>query len=213
MLMQARAQQFRAGLMGGFTITDVDGADLMDNDTDFHKFGFSLGGLVNSKISPSTVLQMELAYIQKGSLQGPDSTHTNNYYTMAFDYVDASLLLKHAIKLKVDKVTPGRISLEAGLTLGRVVRSSYSFRSIKYSVDMNKTDLSALVGINYKIFSNLFIDFRYSNSLIHAIKHNSNTVNFYPYATFQRGNNLVFQLTLGYIFDTSTKEKEQPSTP
>jgi hypothetical protein len=74
---------------------------------------------------------------------------------------------------------------------------------------MNKTDVSALVGINFKIVSNLFVDLRYSNSLVHAIKHNSSNVNFYPYATFQRGNNLVFQLTLGYIFDNSAKETEQ----
>ena len=197
---KVQSQGFHAGLIAGPVISDVAGADLTDNDNDFHKLGFSIGGLVNHKIGKAGLIQMEIAYIQKGSSQPPDSTLSNEYYSLALNYIDVSLLLKHVITFNFRKKPIDKLGFEAGLTSGTPFKSTYSYKSIEYTPNVNKLDLELLVGLYFNFTPRFFMSLRYSNSIIHAIPHQSKYVNFYPYATFQKGNNLVYQITFGYVF-------------
>ena len=205
------AQIFNAGIIAGTSMTDINGADKVDNDNDFHKWGFTLGGLVNAKISKSSLFQMELAYIQKGTYQPPqsDSMGNNISYKIALNYIDVSLLLKHKIKFNMNKEKVSKFGIEEGITFGTLVNDRYTLNGSDLPIPngtYNKTDLSLLLGINYDITSNFFLSLRYSNSIVHAISHTSNYFNFYPFATFNKGNNLVFQLTLGYVFNKKKKD-------
>jgi len=202
-----QSQSFHAGIIAGATVTDVNGIDQTDNDNDFHKLGFSLGGLVNQKIGNSSLIQMELAYIQKGSAQPVDSGYVP--YTLNLNYVDISLLVKHGVKFRTKKTTVDKLGFEVGLTAGTPVKSSFTINGVKQSVyDMNKLDLELLAGINYNFTPGFYLSLRYSNSLIHAIKHDSSFVNFYPFFTWQKGNNLVFQMTLGFILFNGKNDKQ-----
>src|ERR1041385_1087462 len=69
------AQHFRAGIAAGPAITDVKGTDMHDGDVDFHKLGFSAGGVMNSVIDDQNSFQFEINYITKGSAQLPDSAN------------------------------------------------------------------------------------------------------------------------------------------
>ena len=60
------AQTFQAGFYGGATVTDIPGTDNIDNDVDFEHLGFTIAGTVSTKISPTTKLQMEIRYFEKG---------------------------------------------------------------------------------------------------------------------------------------------------
>ena len=213
-ISKTSAQIFNAGIIAGTSITDIDGSDLVDHDNDFHKWGFTFGGLVNAKISKASFFQMELAYIQKGTYQPlqTDSTGKSISYKIALNYIDVSLLLKHKIKFNIDKKKISKFGIEEGITLGTLVNDRYTFNSSDLPIPngtYNKIDLSLLLGINYNFTDNFFLSFRYSNSIVHAIKHTSNYFNFYPFATFNKGNNLVFQLTLGYVFNKKNKDKDK----
>jgi hypothetical protein len=197
---KAQSQSFHAGIIAGPTVTDIAGADLTDNDNDFHKLGFSLGGLVNHKIGKSSIIQMELAYIQKGSSQPYDSGYVP--YKINLNYIDISLLLKQAIHINVNKKTMGKFGVEIGLTTGSLISSGFKdSTNMKGPINVNKLDLELLAGIYYNFTPGFYLSLRYSNSIIHAIPHQSNFENFYPYFTMQKGNNLVFQMTLGFVFN------------
>ncbi len=196
----AQSQNFHSGLIAGATVTDVGKFDLTDRDNDFHKLGFSFGGLVSNKIGNSSFIQMEIAYIQKGSSQPVDSAYIP--YILNLNYIDVSLILKQKIKFNIKKTPVDKFGVEIGITAGTPVKSSYTIYGVKQNIyDMNKLDLNLLAGIYYNFNPNFYISFRYSNSIIHAIKHNSKYINFYPFATWQNGNNLAFQITFGFVFN------------
>jgi hypothetical protein len=198
--------------MLGPAITDIDGADLTDNDNDFHKLGFSIGGLVNQKIGKHALAQMELAFIQKGSSQPVNLDSSGRYlfvpYTINLNYLDVSLLVKQGLGYS-KKANYDKFGVEFGLTMGNLVGSSFKDSSnmlIKGLTSINKFDLELLAGVYYNFTPGFFLDVRYSNSIIHAIKHDAGFVNVYPYFTFQKGNNMVFQITLGFEFGNKKKE-------
>jgi opacity protein-like surface antigen len=203
-IIKAQAQGFHAGFMLGPAITDIDGADLTDNDNDFHKLGFSIGGLVDRQIGKHAFAQMELAFIQKGSSQPADLDSAGRYlfipYTINLNYLDISLLVKQGLGYS-KKSGFDKFGVEVGLTMGDLVGSSFKDSTYtKQPININKFDLELLAGVYYNFTPGFYLDVRYSNSIIHAIPHQSNFQNFYPYFTMQKGNNLVFQLTLGFVF-------------
>lgn len=208
-IIKAQAQSFHAGFMLGPTMTDIDGADLTDNDNDFHKLGFSIGGLVNRKIGKHAFAQMELAFIQKGSSQPVNLDSSGRYlfvpYTINLNYIDISLLVKQGVAYS-KKDGFDKFGVEVGLTIGDLLSSSFKdSTNMKGPIKINPFDLELLAGVYYNFTPGFYLDVRYSNSIIHAIPHQSNFENFYPYATFQKGNNLVLQLTLGFVFGNKKK--------
>jgi hypothetical protein len=206
---KAQSQVFHAGIMAGVTICDVHRFDPIDRDNDFHKLGLAAGGLVNTKMGNSSLIQMELAYIMKGSSMSSDTSNNNQYYNLGLHYVDISILLKQAIKFKIKENTFDRLGVEAGLTAGTPVLTNFSIQGLSQDININKFDLELLAGIYYNVFSGFYLSLRYSNSIIHAIKHDSKAVNFYPYFTWQNGNNLVFQITFGFVFGSGKNGKKE----
>jgi len=205
------AQRFNVGILAGADISDVDGADLTDPDNDFNKFGFTVGGYVNTKINKST-FQMEIAFAQKGSSQPPDSTNNNNYYKLALDYVDVTLVYRHSIHFNLGKSPTDKFELEGGASVGYLFYSSYEVKSIYYTIPLNTTDISAFVGVVYNFTPNFAIDIRYANSIIPVIKHDA--YNTYPlyYGSWNDGHNLVFQITFKYTFGKFTEQSSAPAT-
>jgi len=201
----AYAQRFRVGIRAGAAITDVDGADQIDNDNDFKKFGLAAGGFVSTKIAPRCAIQMEIGYTQKGSQIPPDSTNNNNYYRLVLNYIDASVYFKQQIHINVNKKPNDNIGLEFGASYGTLVAYSFTIKSIDYSTQFphNNYDVSLFVGIDYNITQNFYLCLRYANSVTPAIpRDNSAGLYGLNYGTYNRGNNLMFQFTLGYIFGT-----------
>ncbi len=210
------AQRFRAGFTAGLVASDVNGADTRDNDNDFSKVGITAGLLVNTQVTEKTILQLELNYIQKGSLQRPDSLN-NGYFKIAFNYVEFPVLLRRRVKFKIRQKPVNRFDLEAGASVGRMVsyRLINSQNTILPPADnlFNYTDVSLLVGADYNISDNFIFCLRYSNSLIPVIKKNTPNLHFITY-TYNRGNNMVFQFSFKYILkpkaaDTTPKIQDQ----
>lgn len=212
-LLPAKAQEFRVGLLGGVNVTDVDGMDLVDPDNDFKKFGFTAGIYVNAHIAPKTLLQMEIAYSGKGSQIPPDTTNNNAYYTLKLQYVDVDLVLRHNLQhVNVSKNPSDKFSIEGGLSAGYLFHYYFEAQSITYTLPLKTMDFSALVGFSYNFSDNVSLDFRYYNSILSIFQNNGTSSPIYGtnlyflyYGSWNKGHNLVFQLTLKYTFGSGQK--------
>ncbi len=207
------AQTFKAGFGGGLVVSDIDGADTRDTDNDFHKIGFTIGGVVNTRIAKRTLLQFELNYISKGSLQPPDSLN-NGYYKIALGYIEIPVLIRQQIYFNWKGKKINKIDLEAGVSYGKMVQrqvvgsSNYTLNNTAQYYNTN--DVSVLVGADYNFTRNVCFCFRYSNSVIPAIKRNAIRPGFASYS-FNKGNNLVFQFSFKFLF--GGKEKAVAPAP
>lgn len=209
------AQRFRAGLTAGAVATDVAGSGTRDRFTHFNKLGFIAGGIVNTAINEKNIFQLEINYVQKGSLQRPDSAN-NDYFKLSFNYLEIPILFRRHLHFTMFKKPSNRFDLEGGLSIGRLIYSELiGNTNYTQSIDpknFNKTDVSILAGIDYNFNSNLYFCFRYSNSVIPVTKKNpapGPTIVYLP-ATFNQGNNLVFQFSVKYVFggiETSSETK------
>ena len=204
----ANAQRFRAGLTLGATATDIDGMDTRDQDNDFNKLGYTLGGIINTKLNEKNDLQVEINYIKKGTMQLPDSNN-NGYYKLALDYIEVPFILRHHVKFNMGKMEVKKFDWELGLSVGRLVNSSWERGNYLYDIDMSKintTDVSFLLGLSYSFSSNISLNFRYSNSLIPAVKHDvipGYLITYY----YNTGNNMVFQIALKFTFGGSAAKE------
>lgn len=201
------AQKFNAGFSGGLVVSDIDGADTRDTDNDFHKLGFTVGGIVNTQLTKKTLLQFEINYIQKGSMQPPDSLN-NGYFKIALGYVEIPLLVRRQIYFNWKGKKINKIDLEAGVSYGKMVQRKVigNMNYVLNNTDeyYNTNDVSVLIGADYNFTKNVLFCFRYSNSVIPAIKRNAIMPGFYTY-NYNKGNNLVFQFSFKFLFGAKQK--------
>ena len=203
------AQRFRAGLSAGAVASDVQGTDTRDNDADFTKLGFSLGGIVNSNITKNIILQLEINYIQKGAAQKPDSL-MNGSFRLVLNYIEIPLVFRRRMHMTIFKKPSNNFDLEWGASIGRLFSSSFTADNYPQYLGpntFNKTDVSLLFGFDYNLNNNIHFCVRYSNSVIPAIRHDSTPgLQFLPY-TFNMGNNMVFLFAIKFIFGGSNSEQ------
>ena len=92
----AYSQQFEGGILGGLTASQIDG----DSYSGYNKVGILAGAWVQRLFTYTVAGQMELRYVQKGSL------HTNkpgdpNYYRAALHYIDIPIMAQYIYNEKV----------------------------------------------------------------------------------------------------------------
>lgn len=195
------AQNFKAGITGGFISSDVCYDDPIDHDNDFHKAGYVFGGYVQRDVSENGILQLEINLIQKGTLQNPDSTGFG-YYRLLLNYVEVPVLYKYHLTFTSAKKPVSTFDIHAGASIGWLYHSSlegdvYSSSDMSF---LNKTDVSLLIGVNYNFLENFSFCVRYSNSIIPVFKSEALPARYYlpPNSAFNSGNNMVFHFMLQY---------------
>ena len=229
-LHNTSAQTFMAGFYAGASVTDIPGTDNVDNDVDFEHLGFVVAGTVSAKISPKSMLQMEIRFIQKGAQQNPvilnDSAQSatqntsgqylNNYFTIKLNYVDVTIGIKHQIHFNLRNKNTDRYGIEFGVSVGALVYSSFEANSIYYPIDVNTLDISPYVGIYYNITPHFYVEGRYTNSINSAlVPDNTNQGSFYNlyYGTFNDGHNVAFSMTIGFNFGGSSNSSNNTPAP
>jgi hypothetical protein len=216
--LQLNAQRFRAGISAGMVLSDIQGADTRDFDNDFNKVGFAAGGIVNTKLTEQNSFQFEINYITKGSAQRPDSANMG-YYKLKMNYVEVPFVYRHRMEFTLNKKPRTHLEFEFGASVGRLIKFEEIRDNYPQTVSLDnvhKTDISILLGLNYDINEHFYFGVRYANSVIPALKRNSISPYFIRY-TFNNGNNMVWQLSLHYVFGKTKPiaEDDQPteSTP
>jgi hypothetical protein len=227
------AQTFQAGFYIGAAVSDIPGTDNIDNDVDFEHLGFVAAGTVSTRISPRTMLQMEIRYIQRGASQKPvivnDSASTpyinptanyiSPFFTIDLYYVDVVIGFKHAIHFNLHNVATDKYGIEEGVSLGSLVGYSYEVQAVTYTLDLNQVDISPYVGIYYNVTPHFYAEARYSNSITSALKHDNsaNNLGFYNlyYGSWDAGHNVAFTMTIGFNFGgvTNQSANNKPSSP
>lgn len=208
------SQRFFGGLTAGLIASDINGANTRDTDNDFHKVGFTVGGLMNTQLTKKTIFQFEINYIQKGSMQPPDSLN-NGYFKIALGYVEIPLLIKRQLYFNWKQKRINKIDIEAGISYGKMVHNtvigSTNYILSSASNYFNTNDISLLIGLDYNFTKNIYFCFRYSNSIIPAIKKNSANVGIQSINTFNKGNNMVLQFSFKFVF--GGKKQETTNSP
>lgn len=196
----ARAQQFKVGLLGGISTSQVDG----DTYAGYNKAGFFAGGFVTKKLSPASKwsASFEITYIQKGSrkIPHPDKGDYSDY-KLNLNYAEVPLLLKYDFSM-ADSSNKHRMrfALEGGLAIGALVYSKEedAFGPVPGGTPFQKTDYSVLLGLKYFLAEHIGFDVRTGYSIIPVRKGgNSSYYQNWTYKIFRPGyynNLLVFSL-------------------
>lgn len=214
-----KAQRFKVGALAGVNITDVDGMDPYDFDNDFHKFGFTVGGFVAAHLGEKALVQMEIAYSQKGSSFPPDTSqmnfNNNLYYTFRLNYLDVDFAFRRMIRVNMKKGPTNKFGIEGGLSFGYMYHYYYSVQSVQYSLALNNTDIAVFAGFCYNFTPGFCIDLRYYNSLVPVIPSNSGNSSYQLlyYDNWNRGRNLGFQITFKYTFGESSPTSGADNNP
>lgn len=211
---ELRAQQqdrFRAGLSFGLTDSNIGGTHTY-RGRHFRKAGGTVGVIVNRKIDEKNILQFEMNYTQKGSLQPPDSNNFG-YFKIALDYVEIPVLIRHHLKFNMFKKLRENYDFEAGVSYGRLIRSTV-FGEANYAIpgasrSFNSSDVSVLFGLDYNFSDDFYFCLRYSNSVVPSIRRSAFNYNVIRY-TFNNGNNMCFQLVFKFLFG-GKKESDNPT--
>jgi len=229
-LKYSAAQTFQAGFYLGASVSDIPGTDNIDNDNDFEHLGFTIAGTVSARITPRTMLQMEIRFIQRGAEQkpqilndsassatvNPTGTYLNNYFTINLNYVDVVIGFKHSIHFNIRNKATDKYGIEEGVSIGSLVGYSYEANSINYTLDLSQIDISPYVGLYYNITPHFYVEGRYSNSINSALVHdNSNGGSFYNlyYGSWNAGHNVAFTMTLGFLFGGSSNAANSAPKP
>jgi len=157
----ATAQDFRAGLLGGMTTSQISG----DNLEGYDKLGFRIGAYVSRSIKEKVDVKMEIQYIQKGSKRHIDK-HSFERYMFNLHYIEIPISI--AWKYNQD------ISIETGLSPSYLM--AYSEQNELGNLPKNdpkSIGLDFLVGANYQIKPQIILNLRYSQSVIPVRKHSS----------------------------------------
>ena len=212
-VIAARGQKFKPGIVAGAVASDLVGVDSYDND--FHKAGLTGGGSMNVYLSERNSFQFEILYTQKGSLQPPDSLNAFTYYQLKLTYIEVPLIYKHRFALNAGKKAVDRFAFESGLSFGNltkikqtglIVDNSGVYNTGVYSdSQFRKIEVAANLGLDFLISDNFMSNVRFSNSLTHVVNQSNSSTSSIWY-TFNKGHNVVFYFTLRYVFSTANKE-------
>ena len=155
------SQDFKGGLLGGISATQISGDRLSGPD----KAGIYVGAFVNRYFSPRSSIQMELDYIQKGSRSNPDSSNNYQSYLLRLNYIEIPVHYRYDF---IEQAT-----LEVGLSLGVLVHSYEEANGYEWvsGPDFNTTDLSFNFGFFYTLTENLRFNARYSMSILAVRPH------------------------------------------
>lgn len=184
--------RFRPGLKAGIATSQVHG----DTYTGFDKFGFVGGATLNAKINEKWSAQFEILFVQKGSkFVGNVSKGDTRYYLMQLNYIEVPILFHYQHKKFIFEIGPG---------IGYLISSNEYDQNgeVINGIPFYSTEVSGSIGINYQIYKNFGINWRFTNSLspIRKFASGASTAS----NPGQRNNVLAFTLT--YTFGNA----EQP---
>jgi len=184
------AQRFNATIIGGVSTTQISGDQL----SGFNKAGIVAGAGVFTAINDKWEIEMQMTFMQKGSRKNarPDKNDFE-YYLLRLNYFEIPLLFNYtqADKMRFEFGPSAGILLfdfeesQDGLFIGRK--------------QFDDIDISISVGMMYELLDNLYLNTRYSNSVLAVRGHNSN-------ASYRLDNgqyNMVLMFALKYYMITN----------
>lgn len=186
------AQKFNGGILAGGLVSQVDG----DNWDGYHKFGFLAGGFVSLTISPQSSFQLEMEYIQKGSIHHTDPDNPSDQsYLFRLHYLEIPVLYQFTFAK--------RFSVEAGPALD-VLLGYYEEQdgiADPPTEPVRTETLSGILGASVHITNHLQANLRLNYSLISLRNSSAPYPEVYRKVFFEYGQfNNVISLSLFWNF-------------
>lgn len=186
------AQKFEGGIFTGICGSQVGG----DNYSGFNKAGFIIGGLVRRPVSEKWNLQIELLYVQKGSRFVSSDSSKADFYQIKVNYIEIPFLAQY--------VRSEKLLFEVGPSFGVL---TYSQEENLYGIipgqkPFKTTEIAFNLGMEWIIYQNLRLNFRFTNSLLPIREHASGAT----YLFNQGQYNTAIYLTLRYFIGTSSSQ-------
>ncbi len=151
------AQSFHGGLLAGFTATQVDG----DSYGGYNKGGFQGGVYVSRKFGDLFLVQMEIKYTGKGARK-PVTSDSPDVYNLTLHYMEIPVL--GAIKVK--QIGAVELGLVPAYLFSAQGEDNGGPLPSDYLVTFNKFDISTLIGLNVNLFEKLYLNLRYTYSIV-----------------------------------------------
>lgn len=149
-----KAQKFKGGTQAGLVVSQIAG----DRMSGYNKAGVHGGFFVSYPIKEPFSLQMELAYIQKGSAQSANIETGAMQYIRRMNYVELPLLLQYSLQPLI---------IEAGISTDFLVGSfeEANFMSIDQIDQWRKTTFNTVIGVRYALGTHWQLILRSVNSI------------------------------------------------
>lgn len=187
--LQTNAQSFNGGIKAGMVVSQIAG----DGFSGFNKVGLNGGFFVQYYVKPVVSLQMELAYIQKGSAHtlNPDDPESVGYL-LRMNYVELPLLIQYHLNPLV---------FELGLSMDFLAGQSEKINSQPNDQGdaWRKLNIASVVGLQYRLSEKWSASIRSINS-INSIRKESVPLNVRRYSKkFGAFNDVIAVSLLFYI--------------
>jgi hypothetical protein len=176
------------GLQGA----QIDG----DYYSGYNKAGIFAGLLIGRELNQKSTFNFGLAYSQKGARENPDPENGYyDFYLSKMHYVELPLMLTHHLK---------RFDFNWGFYYGRLIKSGEENQNgiINTGLVFKANDFGYSLGLEYKIFDNVFAGVRHTYSVLPVRDYFFNGqvgYTFFMQRLFNRGlynNTLMFYIRM-----------------
>ena len=183
--ISSNAQDFGGGIVAGISTSQVSGDQLGG----FNKAGFLVGAFTNKSISKLLSLQMEMTYIQKGS--NNPKMNKNQIKDISLSYIEVPV----SVNYYQTEMTSFEVGIQTAFLLNFSDNDPYGQIPKDQSIEFNKVDLGAFIGMSHDLTDKIKLNSRISNSIIPIRAHASGAT----YKLNKGQYNSVLSFALHYI--------------
>lgn len=177
------AQRFDGGLKAGIVASEVSGDELAGPN----KLGWYAGVFTSREISSFSRVQLELAYIAKGS-RGVPSEKQPRDYRLNLGYAETALFFIHDLKPYSSQAYVQKMSAEIGLSLGVLVNYYEELDDLELDFSVERPfynyEGNIWAGLYFPVSEKIKINFRFSNSITPIRKHYNGKVVWYNWGQY-----------------------------
>ncbi len=158
-------QSFFGGLIIGGNTSQIGG----DNRGGYHKLGLTGGAFAGLSITEDLDVQMELKYIQKGSLSNDvENNPLYDPFLIKLDYVDLPIVFSYNLnKININDSNLKWLKLEFGISFDFLISAyqeinGWSSRKIE---PWNKMVINTVIGARFNVVKNIEIGLRFIDAM------------------------------------------------
>lgn len=153
-------QNFFGGLIAGGVMSQVGG----DDRGGYHKLGLVGGAFAGLKLSEDLDIQMELKYIQKGSLSNDvENRPSTDPFLIKLDYIDLPIVFAYNLnKVNINDINLKWLKLEFGLSLDVLINARQELQGVTVDASdpWRRLVVNTIVGVRVNIAENIEIGLR-----------------------------------------------------
>lgn len=163
-------QNFYGGLIAGGTMSQIGG----DDRGGYHKVGIVGGAFAGLNLTEYFDVQMELKYIQKGSLSNDiENRPGSDPFLIKLDYIDLPIVFSYNLKnININEFNLKPLNLEFGLSFDFLVNARQEILGLEVTASdpWRKVVLNTVLGVRFDINDDFAIGLRTINAMTSICK-------------------------------------------